>query len=1397
MRSKPRYFERIREKASGQWKKLEADVELAAPWHQLFKQVQSPRHILSELLQNADDAGATNARVRIDNDVFIFEHDGEDFTEEHFGSLCRFGYSNKRALHTIGFRGIGFKSTFSLGDRVELITPTLATAFERRRFTEPTWLTEEASIDRTQVRVRIKDSQRRTELERNLTEWLQSPVSLLFFRSIRRVQIGDRDVHWGSLGPGPITDSEWMALYNNPDDARLLVRSASAAFPSEALEEIKLERMLGVEDDAEFPPCKIELVVGAEGTLYVVLPTGVRTELPFACNAPFIQDPARLKIKDPEISPTNKWLLERAGDVAASAMLAWLQGPSSVKDRASAYGLLPDIKISNNSLESTCGIIAEQAFVRAIENRAFLLTDSGDLVPERQCVRIPAEVQEVWPAASIATILDDAPKAVLSEHVAAADRAKLVRWGLVEDIDKTKLLDVLQLHHMVRPGTWAQLLALWTYLAPELTDYLRRVDASKVRILPVQGQEVLYSAAEIVRLGEKKLLQSDDDWEFLAKFLLVLNANWPRHLAEQRRRASELGDKNLQRQVDSAYAVLDRMGLQETSDASKVIARVASDFFSAEERSIGECVQLAQIAAALDATAHGSFRFVTRDERIRPVDSQVLFDLDGSLEELLTQHQSETKLLHPQYGREFRSCTHEDWQRWVDSGHAGLLTFLPLQPKRNSIYGRRKAQQEAEKRGAKNPIYFPYTPQNFVLEDWDFDEITWSHWRNLAADDDRLWTRVVDKIAAQRDDYWNRTKTARLLQVATTGSEKATTLEPLSPGWLRRLRELPCLRDTRGIPREPAELFRRTAETEPLMDVEPFVHAHLDTEKTRSLLDLLGVRSTPTGPDRLLERLRSLALAENPPTYELEKWYRRLDQVIANCSSDDFNKIKIAFQNEKLIRTQDNAWGVAAFVFLMSDESDVPGAATILPSVADLSLWRKVGVVERPTTELALQWLRSLSSDHPLSSEDATRVRSLMARHPVRVWEECRHWMNLAGDWVPIESLVYSLSLQTLIPWSNLHPWVKDKTADLQRLPVEVTRHDPFVRLTPLVAEVTENIQTELDPNGRLEPKDWLVTVGRELQRFQLEGEEGVRVRELAETLSRTRWQPVRGLSLLPYIDGVPAGTARRADVLWQGQLLYVDQLPKAKLAKRVPEEIGKAFGRQDIKAALDYSFERTPHDVQEYLEENFSLGPRQTFEPAGDPQETSAIVNTHSSQTSPPGAASDASDDRPSSVPSASGEVNAENDGRDPDLVPEVIVANTVVRIHEVPHGAKESLMERFLKREGFRKESEASFFRHDGSRIHRAQESQFPWERRNAVGFVVRHYWPKQHCLEQEPLQVPAEVWDLLQHEPDEYALILTDTEGDPVEVTGAALMELRESGTLTLFPATYRIVHCVDRQ
>lgn len=1391
----PDYFRSIQERATKRWDQLEADPELAGPWHQLFKQVQSPRHILSELLQNADDAGASEARVSIENDRFVFEHNGEDFIEAHFASICRFGYSNKRALHTIGFRGIGFKSTFSLGDRVELFTPTLAVAFERARFTEPHWIDSRYQTSgTTRVEVAIDNPLLHREVEKNLDEWLKSPVSLLFFKKIRRLRIGDSEVHWQSLGPGPIAESEWMALDEKADDPFLLVRSGEETFPAEALDEIRKERMLGAEENGDFPPCRVEIVLGAKGRLYVVLPTGVETTLPFACNAPFIQDPARLKIKDPETSPTNRWLLNRAGVLAASAMMEWLeQTKTSARDRADAYGLLPDVDREATTLEGACGAIVELAFDAAIEGRPMLLTEEGRLVDAKAAITVPRPVFDIWPANQAMALLDAKSRPALCQHVSAKNRIKLVNWGLVEEFSKSDLLERLRSNHLPRPATWRHLLNLWAYIAPDVTGWQCH-DTDGLRIVPVQGKEVLYAASEIVRLGEKKLLQSEEDWEFLASHLIVLNQNWTRFLAEQRRDKAEGEDRN--DPVEAAFAVLEEIGLDGTSDVNAVIERVAADYFAAGQPKLGECVQLAQIAAKLGVTIGDAFRYACADLKLRPIGKGVLFDENGALEELLPESVRKTQLLHGDYVASFKSCTREDWQRWVSSGRSGLQTMAPLAQKRTSLYGRQRAVTEAQARGQRQALYYTYVTESFVLDDWDFPADYWRHWEALSKADPGIWAKVVGKILEQRDIYWSRASSARLLQVATTGSTRSVSSEPLLADWLLKLRAKPCLPDTRNMIQLPADLVRRTPETEALIDVEPFVQGLLDRKTTRPLLDLLGVRNTPSGPGRLLDRLRALAKSDRAPAHEVEKWYRRLDQMLDGCSTVDAQNIKTAFKAEKLILAQDGTWATSGGVFLAGDEEDVPGAAVVRASVLDLSLWHRVGVADRPSADLALQWLGTLASGKVLSADDARRVRTLLVRYPTRIWEECGHWLNLVGEWAPVETLAYGLSMQTLFRWSHLHEWVKRKTADFQRLSGEIVQASPFSALPALSDLVEERFNQPSLLAGMEDRRAWLTAFGTQLGRIELaDAAETVRVRALAEAIAATSWVQTPKLEVVPYLDGVPAGTARLTDILWLEGKLFVSPLSKAKLAKRVPEEIGRNLSA-DIRAALAYAFERSPEDIREYLEENFTLGPEHIVvaamaQPVIEPDDDDGTdgVAEEADSDGEPVAGEDLypEEDEPETQPTAGPSAG------EPER--ELIETEVATRPRAAPKPPRPSVMTRFALAQGYKADGEDRFFHADGSWIGRGNGTRFPWERRSAGGEILRHYYPKDHCLEHEPLQLEADVWGLLDQKPDLYSFILINPEGGPVEMTGARLRALRDGGELTIHPATYRLVYDLD--
>lgn len=1390
----PAYFEEVRRRARNRWDQLDADPELAGPWHQLFKQVQSPRHVLSELLQNADDAGATETVVRVDNGCFVFTHNGEDFTEEHFGSLCRFGYSNKRALHTIGFRGIGFKSTFSLGDVVELRTPTLSVCFHRQRFTEPAWLeSDDDTNGKTVIRVALSGEHQRREVEKNLEEWLTSPLSLLFFRHIRRMQVGEHEVYWGSLGAGPVPGSEWMALHEHPDNPYLVATSEALPFPDDALSEIRQERLLGIDEATTFPPCRVEIVAGAAGRIYVVLPTGVNTPLPFACNGPFIQDPARLTIKDPATSPTNRWLLERVGQLAAGAMLNWLD-PSSgtVSERSGAYQLLPDVDRGATSLDGVCGALVEVSFDAAITGRPFLLAESGGLEAAGECIVVPAALFDVWPEEQAVAILDDRGRHALARDVSVTDRNKLLHWNAIQAFTKDDVLQALRSKHLPKPQTWRGLLNLWAYVAPELTDYRSFGNGRNVRIVPVQGKEVLYSASEVVRLGEKRLLQSDADWDFLAGRLLVLNQNWPRFLTEQRRLSEADDDKRSKEQAEAAFAVLATIELVEASDTGQVLDKVAADFFAADSVvTLAECIQLAQIAAKLGAGVSKQFRFATRDLQLRGTDQTILFDGDGALESFFSQQWCLSHFLHQDYTTSYRSCTSEEWSRWVATGRSGLRSFAPPQSQRKDVWGEPRLAEELRQREFAGSTWRPYVTSNFVVEDWDFEKGFWQHWVASAKDDPSFWGRLVERLF---QETWTAARTARVLQVATTGNSKAVTNDSIYPTWILSLRRLPCLRDTRGVYRKPSDLLRRTPVTEPFLDVEYFVHGSIDIEANRPFLNLLSVRDTPVGPERLMACLRALALTDQPPIAEVEKWYRRLDQMLDSCSTVDLSNIKNAFHTEKLVLTEHSGWTSASGAFLAADDEDAPGAAVVRASVRDLALWRRIDVPDRPTADLAIQWLLRLPSGKALDQDEVRRVRALAVRHPQRIWADCGHWLNLANEWAPLPTLKYALTLQSLIPWSHFHQWVKQGTADFQRLPSEITSTVPFSNLPSLADSVEDRLNVASVFSAEPETREWLNRLGEDLCRVEMDdATEAARIRSLAGRLRDTRWLACPVLETTPYIGGTPAGTPRQAEAAWVGDHLHVLQRSAAKVARAVSQELGRAFRRQDVADAIKMCFDRSKEFVTEYLEENFKLRL-----PIVATDDLSADARTPG--PTDPGGQPEKSEGQPAAGDAGTIQLDdAEEGDGETEGVPvdidesddEAIVDNDPSHERRVSKPIKATIFERYARSEGFIRDGDSRFYHADGSWIAKVVGAPFPWERRSPAGELLRSYWPKAHCLEREPLQLGADLWGLIEKFPDKYSLILATPSDEPVEVPGEVLRAMLGKGQLTLYPASYRLV------
>ncbi len=84
-------------------------------------------HFIYELLQNAEDKGATVASFDLRKDRLIFEHNGETFSEADVWGITDIGEGTKATdKEKIGCFGIGFKAVFAYTNSPEVYSPTFS-----------------------------------------------------------------------------------------------------------------------------------------------------------------------------------------------------------------------------------------------------------------------------------------------------------------------------------------------------------------------------------------------------------------------------------------------------------------------------------------------------------------------------------------------------------------------------------------------------------------------------------------------------------------------------------------------------------------------------------------------------------------------------------------------------------------------------------------------------------------------------------------------------------------------------------------------------------------------------------------------------------------------------------------------------------------------------------------------------------------------------------------------------------------------------------------------------------------------------------------------------------------------------------------------------------------------
>lgn len=1388
MRTRPPFFDSVREAAQNRWDQLERDRELGGAWWLLFRQVQNPRHVLSELLQNADDAGATEASATVEDGCFIFRHNGHDFSEDEFRSLCRFGFSNKRRLLTIGFRGIGFKSIFSLGSSVEVLTPTMTFGFDRQRFTQPEWVTTNQESDSTVIRIRIESPEKEKAIRTQIENWTASAAPLLFFQSIRALRLFDSEIQVENAGPGPCSNSQFVNL-NGLEGRAIIFRSHEEPFPQDCLDEVRAER----NEDIDLPPCEVVVFLGAtqQQRLYCVLPTEVTLALPFSCHAPFVQDPARAGIKDPSISPTNAWLLDRVGELAAESFLAWLcRDDLLLSDRSKAYELLPELTLLNTALLS--GVTTQRildAFRKRINHEKLLLCTDGKLDTKEHSVRLPGAAIEAWGADGARSLFSPTKRSVLAREVSSGARSRLEAWQLLETASFDSLFKRLADESTPpppRPERFEALAAFWAFAQRHLPAQWGWHDWwLKAAIVPISDRSHLGRAKDTLPSRSRPAECAPADWQFIVERANVLDQDWNKlieFIKEEPRKAQRDIEDRLGRRVTEKDLAGIRDGFQKTKleqapRLDQIFEQVALTIFAEDPPDRNDAIKFLQLAASLDVSFADSapIKFVCADGTWRTRADDLLISSDLDLPRLLPADWLSHHLISADYETTLLPNEVKRWRQWTSSRKANLVAFAS--PVKSETTGWNLNPAFFQARGVDVPQRRP--SGNFSFIDWNWEPEILEHWRALERESGvSTWEEIGWAVVCSWSAAWDSRTT---YQVHQAGYKYRYRLDngKIPATWLHELRSRACIRDNRGQPRTPAELLRRTPETLALLDVEAFVHDRWDLPQHQSALEQLGVRGQATDASKLIERLRSLSRVGDPPLGPLRDLYRAIERVIARLTPDREKALLTAFGEESLIRTE-AGWQRSGFCF-RSNPGSIPGVSVLHSDIRDvIGLWEKLAIQLQPSAADALSWFASLPIDSAIADEDRTGARRVLELYPQDAWNREKRWLNLQGRVVATSSLRWGCLEPRAVP--GLFASVRSEAADFSMLGVS--------RLQSVTSEIPRLIETAIErrilgyvpgPGGSVNEEPWLHTLGQVLSRITDEDASEAAVaadRGIGERMARTRWIAAHIVRMQPYLDGVPAGTQSELAIAWIAESLYV-RGDSVRAYKSLFQEISRPFVTSTATAAIRDCVGREPNWIRAYADEYLHLAestasvPRLVAESLDtEPMQPVSIFPDRGNRP-----------DRPADQPTIPVKSDHKPEGQPP--VPEQKTADAQ-QANASKEPTKFDRLTKFLATRGFCWDSGSERFLHsDGSFVRRC-DGIFPWEL--VTSDRVNPLWlTTARFSDANGVEIPAEVWNAANRCP---AILLSAEGGGYREHHFSTIRAELDAQTLYLYPSNYRI-------
>ena len=537
-------------------------------------------HFIFELLQNADDYGATEVSFELQPDRLLISHNGIPFAEENVKAITYFGRSTSAEdLVKTGRFGVGFKSVFAF-----TATPIIMSGEEhfqildlyklkeiprpegidsRRTYITLPFNHEDYKPDYVENHISAKEAH--DKIAARLTGL--DKKTILFTKNIKTIRwrIGKR-----------------AGNYQRRDEIHPHFRYTQISEGKTGKTEHFMVFQKAVNlDGKEYKPVEVAFyqnkkrhIKGVTSLLYVLFPTIRTTNLKFLINGPFRTNPSRESIADDD--PFNLQLIDLICDLWETILECLKQeGLLHVK----TLHILP---LDEDEVPTFFAHI-QQRIHALLQEKAFLPTSDGSFVSAKEAVIGPGAIREVFSNDDISFLLEENRKWL--QGVSATSRAgRLMKAIEVPNWSWKELENILQNRFKDPNRVWSNegkevVEKTITWLSTKENSWLQ-----EFYLLLGRGTEESHFNIGYDFYSIKNSLLIKQASEEEVKFGTINNSRFPKEGYENCVDPTILQHED-QKTAKQIYQVLERLGVKEVDEYDEIQSILEGKYEDAENLS--------------------------------------------------------------------------------------------------------------------------------------------------------------------------------------------------------------------------------------------------------------------------------------------------------------------------------------------------------------------------------------------------------------------------------------------------------------------------------------------------------------------------------------------------------------------------------------------------------------------------------------------------------------------------------------------------------------------------------------------------------------------------------------------------------------------------------------------